>query len=169
MSDDMRDRIADALRERALKAAEAKSIKVNSFMRLTIDNEAAEGADAVMDIVQPERKRLTEMMLTACRQRDHQTGRAKKAEATVERLRAFTESLREPGASLFWPEMGQRILVEIDDHDAGTGRCPSCLHAVSLHQPDGCWHTATVGKLGHDLVCPCGQPRAALDQPEEDR
>src|SRR5690606_38667402 len=95
--------------------------------------------------------------------------RAEQAEATLQRVHAFAASIQEPGAPLFWPEMGRRIQQELNDHGAGSGRCPSCDHPVSLHQPDGCWFAVTEGTVGRDLVCPCSVPRTALDQPEEDR
>jgi hypothetical protein len=34
-------------------------------------------------------------------------------------------------------------------------RCTSCDHLASFHQPDGCWHSVTVGTLDRDLGCPC--------------
>lgn len=95
--------------------------------------------------------------------------RAEQAEAALQRVHAFAASIQEPGAPLFWPEMGRRIQQELNDHGAGSGRCPSCDHPVSLHQPDGCWFAVTEGTVGRDLVCPCSVPRTALDQPEEDR
>ena len=93
--------------------------------------------------------------------------RAEKAEAALQRVHAFAASIQEPGAPLFWPEMGRRIQQELNDHGAGSGRCPSCDHPVSLHQPDGCRFHVTEGTVGRDLVCPCSVPRTALDQPEE--
>ena len=95
--------------------------------------------------------------------------RAEQAEAALQRIHAFAVSIQEPGAPLFWPEMGRRIQQELNDHGAGSGRCPSCDHPVSLHQPDGCWFAVTEGTVGRDLVCPCSVPRTALDQPEETR
>src|SRR5690606_23363242 len=95
--------------------------------------------------------------------------RAEQAEAALQRIHAFAMSIQEPGAPLFWPEMGRRIQQELNDHGAGSGRCPSCDHPVSLHQPDGCWFAVTEGTVGRDLVCPCSVPRTAPDQPEEDR
>jgi hypothetical protein len=39
-------------------------------------------------------------------------------------------------------------------------RCPSCDHDVTMHQPDGCWYTVTVGTPGDKLNCPCTLPAA---------
>lgn len=40
-----------------------------------------------------------------------------------------------------------------------TGRCPSCEHLCSYHQPEGCWFTVTVGTPHKDTVCPCAVSR----------
>mgnify|MGYP001435484135 CR=1 FL=1 len=111
------------------------------------------------------RERLAHVRL----QRDGWQQRAEQAEAALQRIHAFAVSIQEPGAPLFWPEMGRRIQQELNDHGAGSGRCPSCDHPVSLHQPDGCWFAVTEGTVGRDLVCPCSVPRTAPDQPEETR
>jgi predicted HicB family RNase H-like nuclease len=55
---ELRDLIAEKLAEWAFQAAERKGVKLNSFMRHTIEHEAPERADMVMTVVQPELDRL---------------------------------------------------------------------------------------------------------------
>ena len=155
----LRDQIAEALRDsitawwqtppRLDYAADAVLPVVEAAL-------AEQAAEFDEDIITPERA-LHEQTIE----------RAERAEAALQRVHAFATSMQEPGAPLFWPEMGRRIQQELDDHGAGSGRCPSCDHPVSLHQPDGCRFAVTEGTVGRDLVCPCSVPRTAPDQPEE--
>ena len=59
MSDEpLRDRIARKLTEWAFQAAETKGVKLTSFHRHVIEQEAPERADMVMEVVRPELERL---------------------------------------------------------------------------------------------------------------
>lgn len=59
MSDEeLRDRIARKLAEWAFQAAETKGVKLTSFHRHVIEQEAPERADMVMEVVRPEMEQL---------------------------------------------------------------------------------------------------------------
>lgn len=98
MTDDLCDRLTEALYERALKAAQAKGIKPNSFLRLASKNEAGHEADAVLAVVQAEIRRLADDLkwsraeLAKADAENNAAGkRAERAEAAIERVRRLCE------------------------------------------------------------------------------
>ncbi|MFC6883484.1 hypothetical protein [Actinomadura yumaensis] len=114
---------------------------------------ARAAADAVLPIVAA--------ALTAYRDEAREQRKlAEQAEAAVQRLRAFALSLQKPGAPVFWPEMGQRILLELDRRESAGERDAEQAAAAGRSGWDNELRARLREALTAPVPCPqCGRER----------